>query len=135
MLMSDPLDPTAQCTQTVPPAVSSVAVANAEALPVALVSLVLLFAVAVPLDAAPNAVALNVRVATAVPGLPAGPVRRNLSFPGPPGSMLSTTRSAMALRIAVGWVTAIARAPAGWAVRSRQRCRLQDYKRATVMGA
>jgi hypothetical protein len=38
MLMSDPLAATAQCTTTVPPPVSSVAVATGDALPVALVS-------------------------------------------------------------------------------------------------
>jgi len=70
MLMSEPEAATAQWITTVPPDVCSVAKATGLALPVALVSLVIAFAVAVPLDADPNAVALKGSVATAVPGDP-----------------------------------------------------------------
>jgi hypothetical protein len=87
---------------TVPPAVSSVALATGEALPVAFVSLVMVAAVAVPLDEDPKAVADSVSVDTAVPGDAAVPLRRKTSFPGPPGSRESTTRSQIVFRIATG---------------------------------
>ena len=77
MLMSDADAATAQWMTSVPPDVSSEAVATGEALPVALVSLVIEFAVAVPLLDAANAVALNDKVETAVPGDPTVPVSRN----------------------------------------------------------
>lgn len=67
--MSEPDAATEHWMTTVPPDVCSVANATGEALPVALVSLVIALAVAVPLDDAPNAVALRDSVATAVPGL------------------------------------------------------------------
>ena len=72
---------TSQWMTTVAPLVSSVAVATGEALPVAFVSLVIEFAVAVPLDEAPNAVADNGSVATAVPGAPTEPVNLNTKLP------------------------------------------------------
>ena len=99
-LMSEPEAATAQCTMTVPAPVSMVAVATGEALPVALVSLVIEFAVIVPLDDAPNAGLPNDSVATAVPGAPAVPVRRNTNF----AVVLSveSTRSATVSRNAVG---------------------------------
>lgn len=90
---------------TVPPEVSRVAVATGEALPVAFVSLVIAFAVAVPPDEAPNAVADRLRVATAVPGAPTVPVSRNFSFPDAP--INAVTASVAALRAAVLCVVAI----------------------------
>jgi hypothetical protein len=90
---------------TVPPEVSSVAVATAEAFPVALVSLLIALAVAVPDDEAPNAVAERLSVATAVPGEPTVPVRRYLSLPDAPIS--AVTASVAAFRAAVECVTAI----------------------------
>lgn len=84
---------------TVPPDVSSVAVATGEALPVAFVSLVIALAVFVPLDAAPKAVADSGSVATAVPGAPTVPVSLNLRLPLAPIS--ATTASPAALRAAV----------------------------------
>ena len=98
--MSEPLAATAQWMTSVPPDVSSEAVATGEALPVALVSLVIEFAVAVPLLDAANAVALNDKVATAVPGEPTVPVSRNFSLPDAPIS--AVTASVAALRTAVG---------------------------------
>lgn len=89
MLMSDADAATAQWITTVPPDVSRVAVATGEALPVALVSLVIALAVAVPEDEAPKAVAESERVATAVPGDPTVPVRRNFSLPDVPISAVT----------------------------------------------
>ncbi len=106
MLMSLAEAATAQWMTTVPPDVSSVAVATADALPVALVSEVIAFAVAVPVELAPNAVALSESVATAVPGELTVPVSRNLSFPDAPIS--AVTASVAAFRAAVLCVTAIA---------------------------
>lgn len=88
-----------------PPLVSSVAVATAEALPVALVSLVMALAVAVPLDDAPKAVADSGQVAAAVPGDPMVPLVRNLRLPLDP--MRAVTASVAALRAATLWVTAM----------------------------
>jgi hypothetical protein len=82
-----------------------VAVATAEAFPVALVSEVIALAVAVPDEDAPNAVADRGRVATAVPGAPTVPVSRNLRFPLAP--IRAVTASVAALRAAVECVTAI----------------------------
>jgi hypothetical protein len=96
---------TAQWITTVPPEVSSVAVATGEALPVAFVSLVIALAVAVPpLDAA-NAVALKPRFATDVPGALTVPVKRKRRRPDAP--MSAVTASVAALRAAVLCVTAI----------------------------
>ena len=92
-----------------PPLVFSVAVATAEALPVAFVSDVIAFAVAVPDDDAPNAVDESDRVATTVPGEPTVPVRRKASLPDAPIS--AVTASVAALRAAVEWVTAIIPVP------------------------
>lgn len=105
MFISDELAATAQCITTVPPDVSSVAVATADALPVALVSDVIAFAVAVPLLDAPKAVADSGNVATAVPGAPTVPLKRNLRFPEVP--INAVTASVAALRAAVECVTAI----------------------------
>lgn len=107
MLMSLADAATAQWAMTVPPDVSSVAFATADAFPVAFVSEVIAFAVAVPLDAEPNAVAENVNVAAAVPGDPADPDNRNFNLPGPDTSNLSTSRSQTSLRMAVVCVTLI----------------------------
>jgi hypothetical protein len=106
MLMSEPEAATAQWITTVPPDVWSVANATAEALPVALVSLVIALAVAVPVEAAPKAVALKDSVATAVPGAATvdGDVR-NTSLPLAP--IRAVTASVAAFRAAVLWVTAI----------------------------
>lgn len=68
MLMSEADAATAQWITTVPPDVSKVAVATALALPVALVSEAMAFAVASPAVLAGKAVADRLRVATAVPG-------------------------------------------------------------------
>ena len=103
--MSEPEASTAQWITTVPPLVSSVAVATGEALPVALVSLVIELAVAVPDEDAPKAVADSERVATTVPGEPTVPARRNFSLPLEPIS--AVTASVAALRAAVEWVTAM----------------------------
>ena len=87
------------------------AVATALALPVALVSLVIAFAVMTPEDDAPNAGFPKLNVAAAAPGLFAFPLRRNLSFAVVPS--VESTRSATVSRNAVGWVTAIYLAPSG----------------------
>ena len=79
--------------------------ATGEALPVALVSAVIALAVAVPLADAPNAVALNDSVATAVPGEPTVPDKRNTSLPDV--LISAVTASVAALRAAVECVTAI----------------------------
>jgi hypothetical protein len=103
--MSEPDAATAQWITTVPAEVWSVANATALALPVALVSEVIALAVAVPVEDAPNAVALNERVATAVPG--AATVdgdMRNTSLPLV--LMSAVTASVAALRAAVECVTA-----------------------------
>jgi hypothetical protein len=106
MLMSDPDAATAQWITTVPPLVCSVANATGDALPVALVSEVMLLAVAVPLDDAPNAVALKGSVATAVPGEATDEgLMRNTKLPLVPIS--AVTASVAAFRAAVLWVTAI----------------------------
>ena len=99
MLMSDADAATAQWITTVPPEVSNVAVATADALPVALVSEVIALAVAVPEDDAANAVADSGSVATAVPGALTVPDRRNFRFPEVPIS--AVTASVAALRAAV----------------------------------
>ena len=96
---------TAQCITTVPPEVSNVAVATADALPVAFVSDVIAFAVAVPVAEAPNAVADKGNVATAVPGEPTVPVSRNFKLPDAPIS--AVTASVAAFLAAVLCVTAI----------------------------
>jgi len=103
--MSLPDAATAQWITTVPPDVCSVAVDTAVALPVAFVSAVIAFAVAVPLDDAPNAVALSDRVATAVPGALTVPDVRNTNLPLVP--IRAVTASVAALRAAVECVTAI----------------------------
>jgi hypothetical protein len=104
-LIDPPDAATSVCITTVPPLVSSVAVAIGEALPVAAVSLVIAFAVAVPeLDAA-NAVADSGNVAAAVPGLPTVPVSRYFRFPLAP--IRAVTASVAALRAAVLCVVAI----------------------------
>jgi hypothetical protein len=82
-----------------------VAVATGDAFPVAFVSLVIAFAVAVPLDASANASADSGSVATAVPGLPTVPVRRNTRLPDAP--IKAVTESVAALRAAVECVTAM----------------------------
>ena len=80
--------------------------ATAEALPAALVSDVIAFAVAVPLDDAPNAVALRGNVAAAALGLATVlPVIRNTRLPDAPISVV--TASVAAFRAAVECVTAI----------------------------
>lgn len=80
--------------------------ATGDAFPVAFVSLVIALAVAVPLDAAPNAVALRGKVATAVPGdATVDGEMRNTKFPLTPIKLV--TASVAALRAAVEWVTAI----------------------------
>ena len=68
MLMSEPDAATEHWITTVPPEVCRVANATADALPAALVSLVMALAVAVPEEDAPKAVADNGKVATTVPG-------------------------------------------------------------------
>jgi hypothetical protein len=98
MLMSDPEAATAQWITTVVFA-SMVAVATGEALPVALVSLLMAFAVAVPLLDAPNAVELMFSVATAAPGEPTVPDKRNRRRPVEP--INAVTASVAALRAAV----------------------------------
>jgi hypothetical protein len=105
MLMSLPEAATAQWITTVPPDVCNVAVATGDALPVAFVSAVIALAVAVPLEDAPKAVALSDRVATAVPGEPTVPDKRNTNLPEAP--IKAVTASVAALRAAVECVTAI----------------------------
>ena len=80
--------------------------ATAEALPVAFVSDVIAFAVAVPLDDAANAVVLSGNVATAVPGTATvlGEMR-NTRLPDAP--IKSTTAWVAAFRAATECVTAI----------------------------
>lgn len=105
MLISEPLAATAQCTTTVPPPVSSVAVATGDALPVAFVSLVMLENVSTPAEA-PGATGFDMAsVATAVPGLAAVPVSRNLSLAVV--LRVLVTRSATEVRNADGCVTAM----------------------------
>ena len=105
MLMSLPLAATAQWITTVPALVCKVAKATADALPVAFVSDVIEFAVAVPLDDAPNAVALRGSVATAVPGDATDDgLIRNTRLPLLP--INAVTASVAALRAAVLCVTA-----------------------------
>lgn len=99
ILMSPLAAVTAQWITTVPPDVSKVAVATGEAFPVALVSLVMVLAVAVPPDDAAKAVADNGRVATAVPGAETVPLSRNLRFPLV--LMSAVTASVAALRAVV----------------------------------
>lgn len=84
---------------SVPPEVSSEALATAEALPVAFVSDVMALAVAVPEDDAANAVDESGSVATAVPGEPIEPLRRNLRLPLV--LISAVTASVAALRAAV----------------------------------
>jgi hypothetical protein len=117
--MSDALAATAQCTTTVPPDVSNVAYATGLALPVAFVSLVIAFAVATPVLAAPKAVAEKVSVAAAVPGevTVEGEIR-NFSFPDV--LINASTASADALRAAVECVTLMVVAPLVAAGRSAQ---------------
>src|SRR4051812_34717770 len=102
MLISLAAAATAQWITSVPPEVSIEAVATGEALPVAFVSLLIAFAVAVPPEDAANAVAERLSVATAVPGAPIVPVRRNLSLPLAPIS--AVTASVAAFFAAVLWV-------------------------------
>lgn len=94
MLMSDPDAATAQWMTIVPPDVWRVAVATGEALPVAFVSLLMALAVAVPLDEAPNAVALNGSVATAVPGEPIVPDNLKTRLPDVPISAVTASVAA-----------------------------------------
>jgi hypothetical protein len=106
MLMSEPDAATAQWITMVPPEVCSVANATGEALPVALVSLVIALAVAVPLDDAPNAVADSGKVATAVPGdATEDGEMRNTRLPLV--LISAVTALVAAFRAAVLWVTAI----------------------------
>ena len=89
--MSDPEAATAKWTHTVSALVCSVAAATGLALPVALVSLVMLLNVNTPLDTVPQG-SDSVSVATAVPGLDTVPDRRKTSLPAPaPPSMASRT--------------------------------------------
>lgn len=94
MSMSLPDAATAQWITTVPADVSSVAVATGEALPVALVSLVMALAVATPDEASPNASALKASVATAVPGAPTVPVSLNFRLPLAPISAVTASVAA-----------------------------------------
>ena len=105
MLMSEPDAATAQWITTVPPDVCRVAVAIGEALPAAFVSDVMAFAVAVPVEDAPKAVADSGSVATTVPGADTVPVKRNARFPLV--LISAVTASVAALRAAVECVTAI----------------------------
>ena len=68
-------------------------------------SLVIVSAVMMPDDAAPNAGFAIARVATAVPGAAAVPLRRKTSFAVV--LRVESTRSATVLRKATGWVTAM----------------------------
>jgi hypothetical protein len=79
---------------SVPPDVWSEALATAEALPVALVSLPIAPAVAVPEDDAPKAVAARVKFATIVPGEPIVPDRRNFKCPEAPISAVTASVAA-----------------------------------------
>lgn len=90
----------------VAPEVCMVAKATGLALPVALVSAVIALAVAVPAEAAPNAVAEKVSVATAVPGeaTELGEIRKT-RFPDVPIRLV--TASVAAFFAAVECVTAI----------------------------
>lgn len=88
-----------------PPDVCNVAVDTAVAFPVALVSLVIAFAVAVPDDAAGNAVADSESVATAVPGADTVPAVLKTSFPDAP--INAVTASVAAFLAAVECVTAM----------------------------
>lgn len=105
ILISLALAATAQWITTVPPDVSSVAVATGLALPAALVSLVIAFAVAVPLADAAKAVALSAKLATEVPGAPTVP--ESLNRRRPDAAISAVTASVAALRAAVLCVTAI----------------------------
>jgi hypothetical protein len=106
MLMSDPLAATAHWIITVPTDVCSVANATGEALPAALVSLVIALAVAVPVLDAAKAVTLNGSVATAAPGAATlDGLMRKTKLPLTPIS--AVTASVAALRAAVLCVTAI----------------------------
>lgn len=105
ILMSLPEAATAQWITTVPAFVSSVAVATGDALPVALVSLEIALAVAVPELEAPKAVADKLSDATIAPGAPTVPVSRNRKRPEAPIS--AVTASVAALRAAVLCVTAM----------------------------
>lgn len=80
--------------------------ATAEALPVAFVSAEIAFAVAVPLEDAPKAVALNGSVATAVPGL-ATELGEILNTRLPDVLISAVTASVAAFLAAVECVTAI----------------------------
>ena len=73
MLMSEAEAATAQCSCTESALVCSVAAATAEALPVALVSLVIALKVSTPVVTDPQG-SVSVRVATAVPGALTVPV-------------------------------------------------------------
>jgi len=94
MLISDAEAATATWITNVAPDVCRDAFATAEALPVALVSDVIAFAVATPLDAAPNAVALSGSVATAVPGAPMVPDSLNTRLPDAPISAVTASVAA-----------------------------------------
>jgi hypothetical protein len=106
MFISEPLAATAHWITTVPPDVCSVANATGEALPAALASVVMALAVAVPVLAAPNAVALKGSVATTAPGaVTVDGLMRKTKLPLTPIS--AVTASVAALRAAVECVTAI----------------------------
>lgn len=105
-LMSEPEAATAQWITSVAPEVCNEAFATGEALPVAFVSEVIALAVAVPLTESGKASAVKGSVATAVPGAPIVPDRRNTRLPDAPIS--AVTASVAALRAAVEWVTAMA---------------------------
>jgi hypothetical protein len=109
-LISLPEAATAQWSTTVPPDVSKVAVDTAVALPAALVSLVIAFAVATPVADAPNAVADRARLATDVPGAETVPVKRKRKRPDAPIS--AVTASVAAFLAAVECVVAIIQYPA-----------------------
>jgi hypothetical protein len=106
MLMSDAEAATSQWITITAPVAWSVANATGEALPVAFVSLEIAAAVAVPLEATPNGVALNPSVATAVPGdaTELGEIL-NTRLPDAPSSVV--TASVAAFFAAVECVTAI----------------------------
>lgn len=105
MLMSDADAATAQWITTVPAEVCKVAVATGEAFPVALVSLVIALAVAVPVTESPKPSALRLRVATTVPGELTVPVSRKANFPDAP--IRAVTASVAAFLAAVVCVTAM----------------------------
>jgi hypothetical protein len=98
---------TSQWITTTPALVCSVAVATGDALPTVFVSVVIAFAVAIPLAAAPNAVADRGHVATTAPGEPTVPDVRKTRLPDAPIS--AVTALVAALRAAVECVTAIAK--------------------------